>query len=46
MSEDALNNHDTDQISITPSASEDTLKEATSDLSTVRSNITADKEIE
>ena len=41
-SEDALTGHDTDQISITPSAFKDTLTEATSDLATVRSKSTAD----
>ena len=37
--EDALTHHDTDQISITASASEDTLTEATSDLDAVHSEI-------
>ena len=45
-SEDDLNHHDTDQISITPSASKDTLTEATSDIATVRSNSTAAKDSE
>ena len=42
-SEDDLIHHNTDQISITPSASKDTLIEATSDLSTVRSKRTTSK---
>ena len=40
-SEDALTGHDTDHISITPSASKGTLTEATSDLDSVRSKSTA-----
>ena len=43
-SEEALTGHDTDQVSITPSASKDTLTEATSDLAAVRSKSTAAKD--
>ena len=42
-SKDAIAGHDTDQISITPSASKDTLTEATIDRGTVRSKSTAAK---
>ena len=45
-SEDDLIHHNTDQISITPSASKDTLTEAKSDLAVVHSKSTAAKDSE